>query len=183
MKRLLLVAAIFSLVISGMSSVRAAQKVWSGLVIANNVGEPTAVPDELGKIEKPLKELFGYNQFNIIGQSSKLLRTGDEDWLASSKYFSLHVDSKSETADGYLVNLKLYKEKELLLETDTKLGKSSPLIIKGPQVGDGQLLLVLVVDEERTQPAQSQRARHRRSDNEIVTAWHRFTRLIRNSLR
>ena len=183
MKRLLLVAAIFSLVISGMSSVRAAQKVWSGLVIANNVGQPAAVPQELGKIEKPLKELFGYNQFDIIGQASKLLKTGDEDWLASSKYFSLHVDSKSETADGYLVNLKLYKEKELLLETDTKLGKSSPLIIKGPQVGDGQLLLVLVVDEERNQSAQSQHTRHRRSSNEIVTAWHRFTRVIRNSLR
>jgi hypothetical protein len=32
-----------------------------------------------------------------------------------------------------------------LLETDTKLSKRSPLVIKGPQVGGGQLLLVLVV--------------------------------------
>jgi hypothetical protein len=180
MKRRLLITAFFLLVISGLSSVRAAQTVWSGLVIANNVGQPAAAPAELRKIEQSLKNLFGYNQFNIIGQSSKLLKTGDEDWLASSKYFSLHVDSKGETADGYLVNLKLYKEKELLLEMDTKLGKSSPLIIKGPQVGDGQLLLVLVVDEERDQPAQHNK--HRRPSNEFVTAWHRFTRLIRDAL-
>src|ERR1700730_14163567 len=106
MKRRLLITAFFLLVISGLSSVRAAQTVWSGLVIANNVGQPSAAPAELRKIEQSLKNLFGYNQFNIIGQSSKVLKTGDEDWLASSKYFSLHVDSKAETADGYLVNLK-----------------------------------------------------------------------------
>ena len=43
------------------------------------------------------------------------------------------------------MNLKLFKEQELLLEMDTKLNKRSPLVIKGPQVGGGQLLLVLVV--------------------------------------
>ena len=33
----------------------------------------------------------------------------------------------------------------LLLETEAKLSKASPLVIKGPQVGAGQLLLVLIV--------------------------------------
>jgi hypothetical protein len=32
-----------------------------------------------------------------------------------------------------------------LLETEAKLSKRSPLVIKGPQVGGGQLLLVLIV--------------------------------------
>ncbi len=63
----------------------------------------------------------------------------------TSKFFGLHVDARGETEAGYVLNLKLYKEKELLLETDTKLSKRSPLVIKGPQVGGGQLLLVLVV--------------------------------------
>ena len=113
--------------------------------MAENVAQPEAMPPELSRIEKPLKELFGYNQFEVIGQSRKTLKTGEEDWLASSKYFALHVDARGETGAGYLLNLKLYKEKELLLETDTKLSKRSPLVIKGPQVGGGQLLLVLVV--------------------------------------
>ena len=124
---------------------QAAEKAWSGLVIAENVTEPQPVPLELTRIEGLLKKFFGYNQFKVIGQSQKTLKTGQEDWLATSKFFGLHVDARGETEGGYVLNLKLYKEKELLLETEAKLSKRSPLVIKGPQVGGGQLLLVLVV--------------------------------------
>lgn len=144
-RRFLLFAAGIALAMGAIDQVRAAQMVWSGLVIAENVAQPQSIPPELARLEQTLKELFGYNQFQVIGQSEKTLRTGQEDWLASSKYFALQVDSRGESEAGYVVNLKLYKEKELLLETDTKLSKRSPLVIKGPQVGGGQLLLVLVV--------------------------------------
>jgi hypothetical protein len=122
-----------------------AETVWSGLVIAENVSQPQPVPEELTRLEGSLKKFFGYNQFQVIGQSQKTLKTGQEDWLAISKFFGLHVDAQGESAAGYVLNLKLYKEKELLLETDAKLSKRSPLVIKGPQVGSGQLLLVLVI--------------------------------------
>jgi hypothetical protein len=124
---------------------RAAETVWSGLVMAENVARPQPIPSELTRIEGSLKRFFGYNQFQVIGQSRKVLKTGQEDWLATSKFFSLHVDARGEGKGGYVLNLKLYKEKELLLETEAKLSKRSPLVIKGPQVGGGQLLLVLVV--------------------------------------
>jgi len=126
-------------------ALQAAQTVWSGLVIAENVTEPQPVSPELTRIEALLKKFFGYNQFKVIGQSQKILKTGQEDWLATSKFFGLHVDARGETKGGYVLNLKLYKEKELLLETEAKLSKRSPLVIKGPQVGGGQLLLVLIV--------------------------------------
>ena len=133
------------LIASGASELQAAETVWSGLVIAQNVAQPQPIPPELTRIEGSLKKFFGYNQFQVIGQSEKRLRTGQEDWLASSKFFALLVDARGETEAGYVLNLRLYKEKELLLETDTKLSKRSPLVIKGPQVGSGQLLLVLVI--------------------------------------
>ena len=60
----------------------AAETVWSGLVMANNVPEPTPIPEELTRLEGTLKQLFGYNQFQVIGQSRKTLRTGAEDWRA-----------------------------------------------------------------------------------------------------
>jgi len=126
-------------------ALQAAQTVWSGLVIAENVTEPQPVSPEMTRIEALLKKFFGYNQFKVIGQSQKILKTGQEDWLATSKFFGLHVDARGETEGGYVLNLKLYKEKELLLETEAKLSKRSPLVIKGPQVGGGQLLLVLIV--------------------------------------
>jgi hypothetical protein len=139
------VTAFIALIMSAAPGLRAAETVWSGLVIAENVAQPESIPPELTRIERLLKELFGYNQFQVIGQSSKTLKTGQEDWLATSKFFGLHVDARGESEVGYVLNLKLYKEKELLLETDAKLSKRSPLVIKGPQVGSGQLLLVLIV--------------------------------------
>jgi hypothetical protein len=144
-RSILLIGVSLALILGGGASARASQMVWSGLVMANNVAQPDEIPPELNRIEGTLKTLFGYNQFKVIGQSRKTLVTGSEDWLASSKYFALHVDSKGETDAGYLLKLKLFQEKNLLLETEAKLSKASPLVIKGPQVGDGQLLLVLVV--------------------------------------
>jgi hypothetical protein len=133
------------LIFSATPGLKAAEIVWSGLVIAENLSRPQSIPPELTRIEGSLKKFFGYNQFQVIGQSQKTLKTGQEDWLATSKFFALHVDARGESEAGYVLNLKLYKEKELLLETDAKLSKRSPLVIKGPQVGGGQLLLVLVV--------------------------------------
>ena len=121
------------------------QTVWSGLLIASNTPSTEATPAQITQFEGTLKKLFGYSQFQLIGQATKTLKTGEEDWLAASKYFSLQVDSRGENADAYVLNLKLFQEQKLLLETKAKLSKASPLIIRGPQVGDGQLVIVLVV--------------------------------------
>ena len=140
-----LLIPVIAIGIAAAHTLNAAETVWSGLVIAENVAQPQPVPSELTRIEGSLKKFFGYNQFQVIGRSEKVLKTGQEDWLATSKFFALHVDSRGESEAGYVLNLKLYKQKELLLETDAKLSKRSPLVIKGPQIGSGQLLLVLVV--------------------------------------
>ncbi|MEP6809276.1 MAG: hypothetical protein ABI992_03465 [Chthoniobacterales bacterium] len=141
------VVLIVSLLTLGMASTQATETVWSGLVMANNVPAPTPIPAELTHLEGTLKQLFGYNQFQVIGQSRKSLNNGEENWLATSKYFSLHVDSKGiQGGSSYLLNLQLFQEKKLLLETEARLSKRSPLVIRGPQIGDGQLVLLLVVE-------------------------------------
>jgi hypothetical protein len=144
-RSLALFTTLAALITGAATTALGAETVWSGLIIAENAAQPQPIPPELTRIERPLKQLFGYNQFQVIGQSRKTLRTGQEDWLATSKFFALHVDAQGESEAGYVLNLKLYKEKELLLETDAKLSKRSPLIVKGPQVGGGQLLLILIV--------------------------------------
>ena len=180
MLRPLLIAAVVVLAV-GVVSADAAHAVWSGLVIAENVPQPAAIPPELTKFEQTLKDLFGYNQFEVIGQSDKTLRTGEEDWLAASKYFSLHCDARGENDAGYNLNLKLYKEKDVLLETDANLSKSSPLVIKGPQVGNGQLLLVLVVKEDE----HGQTHRHRRAEptNPVSAGLNRLRRAMHRIFR
>ena len=144
-RSLAVIISVLLLTMTAAPASQAAETVWSGLVMAENVTQPQPVPSELTRIEGLLKRFFGYNEFQVIGQSQKTLKTGQEDWLATSKFFGLHVDARGETQGGYVLNLKLYKEKELLLETEAKLSKRSPLVIKGPQVGGGQLLLVLIV--------------------------------------
>ena len=172
--------AIAVMLAAAVVSAEGAHAVWSGLVIAENVPQPAAIPPELTKFEQTLKDLFGYNQFEIIGQSNKTLKTGDEDWLAASKYFSLQCDARGENDAGYSLNLKLYKEKDVLLETDANLSRSSPLVIKGPQVGNGQLLLVLVVKDDEHAVR-----RHRRAEpaNPIRSGFNRLRRAIHRVFR
>src|SRR5437016_14015170 len=107
MRRLLPAFTIlFALVMSAAIPARADQMVWSGLVIAQNVQGPEPLPVELTRIERPLKELFGYNQFQVIGQSPKTLKTRQVDWLATSKFFGLHVDARDGGAARYVLKLK-----------------------------------------------------------------------------
>jgi len=127
------------------SAVQASENVWSGLVVATNVTNPAPLPAEMHRMKGTLERTFGYNQFEIIGQARKTLQSGEENWLASSKHFSLHVDSRGATHYGYRLKLDLYQDHQVLLETDATLSKSSPLVVKGPQIGAGQLLLLLVV--------------------------------------
>ena len=47
---LLLLSALLALIGSGISEGRAAESVWSGLVMANNVAQPEPIPPEI----KPL---------------------------------------------------------------------------------------------------------------------------------
>jgi hypothetical protein len=176
-RRLLLLSALIGLMMMGATSANAAHVVWSGLIIAQNTQEPKPVDKELASLEETLKALFGYNQFEVIGQSRKTLNSGQEDWLATSKYFSLHVDARGADEAGYELNLQLWQEKELLLETNTKLSQKSPLVIKGPQIGGGQLLLVLRIDDELRNES-SARHKSQPPSNKIVTAWRHITRIF-----
>src|SRR5438128_12648050 len=100
--RLVILSVAMALVFNVPGVAHGAENVWSGIVIENNVAKPEPTPPELIRIEDTLKELFGYNQFKLIGQGKKTLKKGDEDWMAASKYFALHVDSKGASDSGYL---------------------------------------------------------------------------------
>jgi hypothetical protein len=180
-RRVLSWSAVLALIFSA-TPARAAHLVWSGLIIAQNEEHPKPAPTELTQYEETLKQLFGYNQFEVIGQSRKTLATGEEDWLAKSKYFALQVDARGADEAGYDLNLRLYQEKELLLETNTKLSQSSPLVIKGPQVGGGQLLLVLLIDDDMKSESSDTRHRSHRSSNKAESAWRRFARFLKKNL-
>ena len=113
--------------------------------MATNAPRPRPAPVEMNRFNQTLQRTFGYNQFELIGVSRKALLSGEAKWLATSKHFSLRVDPRGAVRDGYRVNLQLYQDRQLLLETDATLSQSGPLVIRGPQIGAGQLLLLLLV--------------------------------------
>jgi len=142
---LLLIAILTIALMSSSVATRGEQTVWSGIIIATNSGPPEPTPTELTQIEATLRQLFGYTRLHLIGEARKTLKNGQEDWLATTKYFALRVDSRGQKDGAYVLNLKLLQEDKVLLETDAQLSKASPLVIRGPQIGDGQLVIVLMV--------------------------------------
>src|SRR5437867_11589960 len=96
---------VVALIICAAPEVKAAETAWSGPVIAENVAQPQRIPPDLTRIEGCLTRFFGYNQFQVIGQSQKTLKTGQEDWLATSKFFGLHVDVRGRSGAAYVLDL------------------------------------------------------------------------------
>jgi hypothetical protein len=145
-RRASLPIAIFIIAFGSSSvAIRAEQTVWSGIIVASNSGPPDPTAPELAPLGGTLRQVFGYNRFHLIGEARKVLKSGEEDWLATTKYFALRVDARGQKAGAYILNLKLFQENKMLLETNAQLSKASPLVIRGPQIGDGQLVIVLVV--------------------------------------
>ena len=97
MGRRVLTTLLASLLAVSLAADCAATTVWSALVMANNRPEPTPIPAELSKLQGTLKRFFNYNQYQVIGQSRQELVTGEEDWQATSKFFSLHMKAKPPT--------------------------------------------------------------------------------------
>lgn len=129
--------------------VRKVDKVWSGLVYATNVAAPKDPPSELREFETRLKRVFGYNQFELMGSAAKPIDADGESWLVPSSNFWLSVRARpavsKEARGGYLLNLLLYHDQRPLVDSEAKLAPGSPLFIRGPACGKGQLIIVLQV--------------------------------------
>jgi hypothetical protein len=127
----------------------APDKIWSALVVATNAASPKDAPAELREFAPRLKRIFGYNQFDIIGDATVVVDVGTESWLVPSQSFWLGAKARrclsKEARGGYLLNLQLFHDKRPLVDTEAKLAPGSPLFIRGPQYGKGQLIIVLQV--------------------------------------
>jgi hypothetical protein len=124
-------------------------KIWSALVVATNAASPKDAPAELREFAPRLKRIFGYNQFELVGSATEIIDDKIESWLVPSQNFYLGVKARramsKEARGGYLLNLQLFQDKRPLVDTEAKLAPGSPLFIRGPQYGKGQLIIVLQV--------------------------------------
>jgi hypothetical protein len=150
MSRWASIASLFFVAASiGVAKARADDVMWGGLILAENSARegPTRLasrwPAALAGREKQISRIFGYKQLRVIGQAQQTIKTGEEDWLVPSKRFYLKVDTRYPIPHGYLLFLQLYQEDKILVEATVKLARGNPLYIRGPQVGNGQLIIAL----------------------------------------
>lgn len=124
-------------------------RIWSAVVIARNASSPKEAPAELREFAPKLKRVFGYNQFELFGSASNAIGDRAESWLVPSQNFWLGVKARransKEARGGYLLDLQLFQDKRPLVDTEAKLAPGSPLFIRGPEYGSGQVIIVLQV--------------------------------------
>ena len=118
---------------------------YGALVLATRSEHPQPAPDALRDEAADMQKIFGYNQFQLLGEKKKAVPTGKEDWLVASRQFILNVDTQKKIVGGYALALKLLEEDRVLIGADVKLRREHPLYIRGPFVGDGQILILLTV--------------------------------------
>ena len=117
---------------------------YGALVLATKSEHPQPTPKALEPQVENLKKIFGYNDFRLLGEK-KTMATGKEDWLVPSPQFILTVDTKNKIIGGYALALQLLEENRVVVQADVKLKCGRPLFIRGPFVGDGQILILLTV--------------------------------------
>jgi len=104
---------------------------------------------ELREFLPRLKRIFGYNDFELVGSETETIDELTENWLVPTPVFPLSVTARpapsKEARGGYLLNLKIFQGKRHLVDTEVKLAPGSPLFIRGPLYGKGQLIIVLQV--------------------------------------
>ena len=128
---------------------QSSDKIWSAVILATNPPAPKADPPELGEFAPRLKRVFGYTQYEVIGATTEKIGDKSESWLVPSRNFWLEVKARrvasKEARGGYLLNLHFFQDTRPILETEAKLAPGSPLFIRGPQYGRGQVIIVLQI--------------------------------------
>lgn len=142
-------ALIIAAVAASFTNVRAEDRLWSAVVLASNAATPKEPPKELRDSVPKLKQIFGYNQFELIGSASEKIEEKTDLTLMPTQSFWLQARARQTTSKeargGYLLSLQFYCEKRQLVDTETRLAPASPLFIRGPAYGKGQIVFVLMI--------------------------------------
>lgn len=122
---------------------RGADSIWSGIVFASNAQQPAETAPEIARLHGKLRNIFGYNQFDLLSQHAEKMDEPVERWMLATKKFAVRVTSARKANPGYLLHLQVYQGRDLRAETDARLGLESPVFIRGPLCGKGQLIVIL----------------------------------------
>ncbi|HWB60000.1 MAG TPA: hypothetical protein VG733_10935 [Chthoniobacteraceae bacterium] len=120
--------------------------IWSAVVLGTNEENPKPATPELEKYWDKLRDIFGYNQFQLLGQHLEQMNGTSDHWLIPRKDFFLHVDAEKAEKPGFFkMKFDLYQEKKLLAEMEARISGQNLLFIRGPNYGNGRIIIILMV--------------------------------------
>lgn len=123
-------------------------QLWGALLLGTNQPTLETIPAELVPYQKQISKVFGYKAFEVLGKSTRGFSDSSEQWLIPGKTFSVR-SVVQPSGENYQVNLQLFQDKKELVQTIAKLGPESPLFIRGPLYGQGQLIIVIMVRDRK----------------------------------
>ncbi len=103
------------------------------------------VPEKIAEFMPAIKEVFGYNSAKLIGLKKQPILPGKTEWLLPTKEHFFQIVCKNRDESSYTVYLEVYSGKQLLFTAEARLGREEPLLIRGPQEGSTQTILILWV--------------------------------------
>lgn len=118
-------------------------RVWGGVILATNNPHPGQPPERVRRYAEKLHHIFGYNQFEVVGESSERLDQPDERWLVPTKDFAISIRKNSAPGQHLPTRIALFQHRRRLAEFESHLSPDSPLFIRGPLYDRGQLVIVL----------------------------------------
>ena len=156
MRKLVALILLFCCAVATAQSAHADGKLWAGILLATNQPKASASAQTLPPALKPYRErltrFFGYHSFKVLGEQTAALDGANRHLSVSTKHFSLNVDAlaisapkASKAHKDYRLQFAFSEEKKLLVRAAAKVSKESPLLIRGPLCGRGQILIVLLV--------------------------------------
>jgi hypothetical protein len=136
----LLLAVFFS------NQVRADDSVWGCLLYASNDGQKTDIPVRLSRYEQRLNTAFGYSKLHLLGEGQTAVKSPDQNWLVFGGDIKIQFTSLQRNEEGqFLVGLEIFQGNKQVVETQARVGRDSPLFIRGPEWRNGKIIIVVMV--------------------------------------
>jgi hypothetical protein len=127
------------------ASVRSCGEIWAGVLLATNEQLPKAPPSWLAPFSERLRKVFGYNQFEVIGRHIEKMAYSNGQWLLPTRQFFLEVQTRKNRGGACQLRFTLWHDRKMILKTEARVMPGSPLFVRGPQYGRGQLIIFVEV--------------------------------------
>jgi len=126
--------------------------VWSGLFLGSDEdisGHGREVRDELGDVIERFQKVdsLRFSHYRLLGEHAQKLYKEFDSWIVPSEEIFLKLDSRGPVESGGVqLAVQLWHNKAVLVKADVILKNGRPLLIRGPQWGDGYILISLWLD-------------------------------------